>query len=64
MSANGRPPSVDTQWLARLREEVVDPALPIIDAHHHLWEVTGYRYLLEDLLGLRCRIKPPTCAFE
>jgi predicted TIM-barrel fold metal-dependent hydrolase len=51
MSANGRPPSVDTQWLARLREEAVDPALPIIDAHHHLWEVTGYRYLLDDLLA-------------
>src|SRR5260221_1776756 len=51
MSANGRPPSVDTRWLARLSEEVVDPTLPIIDAHHHLWEVTGYRYLLEDLLA-------------
>src|ERR1700738_3772675 len=49
MSANGRPPSVDTRWLARLSEEILDPTLPIIDAHHHLWEVAGYRYLLGDL---------------
>ncbi len=51
MGLNGRLPSVDTRWLARLSEEVVDPTLPIIDAHHHLWEVTGYRYLLDDLLA-------------
>jgi predicted TIM-barrel fold metal-dependent hydrolase len=37
--------------LARLSEEIIDPTLPIIDAHHHLWEVTGYRYLLDDLLA-------------
>src|ERR1700719_27438 len=51
MSANGRPPCVDTRWLTRLSEEIIDPTLPIIDAHHHLWEVTGYRYLLDDLLA-------------
>ncbi len=51
MSANGRPPSVDTRWLARLSEEIIDPTLPIIDAHHHLWEGAGYRYLLDDLLA-------------
>lgn len=27
-------------WLDRHREEAIDPALPIVDAHHHLW--TGY----------------------
>jgi L-fuconolactonase len=51
MSGNGRPPSVDTRWLARLSEEIIDPTLPIIDAHHHLWEVSGYNYLLDDLLA-------------
>jgi L-fuconolactonase len=51
MSGNGRPPSVDTRWLARLSEEIIDPTLPIIDAHHHLWEVSGYSYLLDDLLA-------------
>ena len=28
------------QWLEKGREAVVEPDLPIIDAHHHLW--TGY----------------------
>jgi predicted TIM-barrel fold metal-dependent hydrolase len=28
----------------------MDPSLPICDAHHHLWEHAGERYLLEDLL--------------
>ncbi len=33
-------------------EEPLDPALPIIyDAHHHLWDVAGYRYFLDDLLA-------------
>ena len=26
-------------------EEIIDPCLPIVDAHHHLWEQTGQRYL-------------------
>src|ERR1700677_2184430 len=51
MTANGRPPAVDPLWLARLTEEPLDPALPIIDAHHHLWDVAGYRYFLDDLLA-------------
>jgi L-fuconolactonase len=28
-------------WLAMTEEEVLEPALPIIDAHHHLW-LDGY----------------------
>jgi L-fuconolactonase len=28
----------------------VDPELPICDAHHHLWDRSGQRYLLADLL--------------
>jgi predicted TIM-barrel fold metal-dependent hydrolase len=51
VSATGRPLAVDPLWLARLTEEPLDPALPIIDAHHHLWDVVGYRYLLDDLLA-------------
>ncbi|MBB5696161.1 amidohydrolase family protein [Muricoccus pecuniae] len=31
-------------------EEILDPALPIVDAHHHLWDRPGARYLLDDLL--------------
>jgi hypothetical protein len=31
-------PGVRPGWLARLaEEEAIDPALPIVDAHHHLW---------------------------
>ncbi|MDH3444401.1 MAG: amidohydrolase family protein, partial [Deltaproteobacteria bacterium] len=28
----------------------VEPAMPICDAHHHLWQRAGERYLLENLL--------------
>jgi L-fuconolactonase len=42
-------PHVDNEWLARLREDILEPALPIVDAHHHLWERASGRYLLDDL---------------
>ena len=32
-------------------EEVIDPDLPIIDPHHHLWDRNGDRYLLDELLA-------------
>ncbi len=32
-------------------EEVIEPGLPIIDPHHHLWDDARSRYLLEDLLA-------------
>lgn len=45
-----RYPPPDPAWLAlKEREEVIDPALPIIDAHHHLWEEGGHAYLLDEL---------------
>lgn len=37
------------EWLALHEEEILDPALPIIDAHHHLWDRGGQRYLFDDL---------------
>ena len=39
-------------WLARVREEIIEPDLPIVDPHHHLVErpETG-RYLLPELLA-------------
>ena len=37
-------------WLDRRKEPVLEPELPIIDPHHHLWQRPGWRYLLEDLL--------------
>ena len=28
----------DQAWLAQRRETVIDPDLPIVDPHHHLWD--------------------------
>ncbi|MBB5691694.1 putative TIM-barrel fold metal-dependent hydrolase [Roseomonas alkaliterrae] len=33
-----------------MREDPIEPALPIVDPHHHLWDREGERYLLDDLL--------------
>jgi L-fuconolactonase len=41
---------VREEWLAQVREEILDPGLPIVDAHHHLWDRPGARYLLDELL--------------
>ena len=52
MSITPRPyphPHVNDAWLGKLREEVLEPALPIIDAHHHLWERASGVYLLDQL---------------
>ena len=42
------------KWLAQVQEETLEPDLPIIDPHHHLWHFKRpdgeHRYLLEDLL--------------
>jgi predicted TIM-barrel fold metal-dependent hydrolase len=37
-------------WLDRRKEPILEPGLPIIDPHHHLWDRPGWRYLLDDLL--------------
>jgi predicted TIM-barrel fold metal-dependent hydrolase len=42
---------VRQEWLDRRREEILDPALPIVDPHHHLWDRPGWRYLLPELLA-------------
>ncbi len=39
-------------WIAQIEETAIDPELPILDPHHHLWldeGHTGWPYLLEDL---------------
>jgi predicted TIM-barrel fold metal-dependent hydrolase len=38
------------QWLDLHSEEILDPGLPIIDAHHHLWDAPRQRYLVTDLM--------------
>jgi L-fuconolactonase len=39
------------EWLALHREDVLEPALEIVDPHHHLWDFARHRYLLHDLLA-------------
>ena len=38
------------EWLSRRQEAPLEPTLPIIDCHHHLWDLPGSRYLLPELL--------------
>ena len=38
-------------WLALHSEAVLDPAQPIVDPHHHLWNRGGQRYLIEEMAG-------------
>jgi predicted TIM-barrel fold metal-dependent hydrolase len=59
MSATSVPSTSPTQyylpvrqaWLDRRKEPILEPELPIIDPHHHLWDRPGWRYLLDDLLA-------------
>jgi L-fuconolactonase len=37
----------DKAWLAQRREAAIDPDLPIVDPHHHLWD-RGSRYLFDE----------------
>src|SRR3954449_4703425 len=41
---------VRDDWLARRTEAILEPELPIVDPHHHLWDRPGWRYLLDELL--------------
>jgi L-fuconolactonase len=45
------PPSpVRQDWLDRRKEPALEPELPIVDPHHHLWVRPGWRYMLDDFL--------------
>ena len=49
VAPHGRPGifDFDQAWLDRHREAVIEPDLPLVDPHHHLWE-RGSRYLLDE----------------
>jgi predicted TIM-barrel fold metal-dependent hydrolase len=54
MSTPTAPPApspVHQEWLDRWQEEIIEPDLPIVDPHHHLWDRPGWRYLLDELLA-------------
>ena len=44
-------PRVRPDWLNRLSEDILEPDLPIVDPHHHLWRARPDPYLLEDLIA-------------
>lgn len=64
-AASLRPGTVDAQpaagstqsspamqaWLAQTKEDPLEPTLPIIDPHHHLWERPNDRYVLDELVA-------------
>ena len=43
--------TVRPEWLALGQEEVVEPSLPIVDAHHHFYDRPGWTYLHDDYLA-------------
>jgi predicted TIM-barrel fold metal-dependent hydrolase len=42
---------VRPEWLAKRWEDIIEPELPIIDPHHHLWDHPGDSYLLPEMLA-------------
>jgi predicted TIM-barrel fold metal-dependent hydrolase len=42
---------IDYRWLSQLAEPVLEPSIPIIDPHHHLWDQPGHRYLVDELVA-------------
>jgi L-fuconolactonase len=49
-AASRFPGQIDHDWLNRLSEPMLEPELPIIDPHHHLWTRDGNVYLMPELL--------------
>ena len=44
-------PNPNLAWLGKLREDIMEPDLPIIDPHHHLWDRPGSKYYVDELLA-------------
>jgi L-fuconolactonase len=42
---------ITTTWLDQVTEDIVEPKLPIVDPHHHLWDYPSNRYLADELLA-------------
>ena len=40
---------VRQDWLDRRREEIIEPELPVVDPHHHLWDRRDVRYLMDEI---------------
>ena len=42
---------VRPEWLALRPEAAIEPDLPIVEPHHHLWTRPGYDYLIPEFLS-------------
>lgn len=42
---------LNAEWLNQVAEEIIEPDREICDPHHHLWDLPGHRYLLDELLA-------------
>ncbi|MBG03623.1 MAG: amidohydrolase [Rhodospirillaceae bacterium] len=49
MAANTGQTGPDDNWLGKTIEEVLEPDIPIVDPHHHLWLRSRYTYLMPEL---------------
>ena len=49
MAANTGQIAPNDGWLGKREEKILEPALAIIDPHHHLWMRGGYAYLMPEL---------------
>src|SRR5258708_29222202 len=50
-SASGLYANPREDWLAQHTEEIIDPARPIVDPYHHLWDRGGLRYMIEEMVS-------------
>src|SRR5258708_12173853 len=41
----------DPVWVAKHSEPALEPGLPIVDPHHHLWQRASNDYMFHDLLA-------------
>lgn len=51
MTGPYRYPNPRPEWLDRHKEDILEPDLPILDAHHHIWEQAGNPYGPRELLA-------------
>jgi L-fuconolactonase len=50
-NAQPTPHAVNNEWLTKYSEPILEPDLPIVDPHHHLWDYRGFPYLFADFLA-------------
>jgi L-fuconolactonase len=51
VASDRKQPLSSEAWLAQVAEPPLEPDLPIVDPHHHLWDHPNSRYMLDEILG-------------